>query len=369
MSKELIVTYFSRSGGPMYSHERATLSVVAQAIARIKDCEFGGDFDSARHRSQNLFFVPNDTLIADEALELGVSTTSSLFGGIVPYPFVKTKAITHQLVTDGAHRPEGWSTAFAKRVESSVLPGFTAFSAADARIAAERLLVRGTVRLKDPLCAAGNGQTVIATARALDEFLEQYPMDNITTHGLVVETNLRRAMTRSVGQIAIGNLMIAYHGTQNAVVNNEGRMAYGGSHLKCVRGGWEALDGLPMQKEIRLAVDQARAYDQATSEYPGFLASRRNYDVGQGFDDEHQWRSGVFEASWRSGGASTAELAAVTEFERDPTLQMVEASAVKEFGSVREAPRGSVVHFQGDDPEDGPLLRYTLVMRALRQAA
>ena len=73
-----------------------------------------------------------------------------------------------------------------------------------------------------------------------------------------------------------------------------------------VRGGWEALDGLPMTPELRIAVGQARSYDQAVSEYPGFLASRRNYDVAQGVDNEGQWRSGVLEASWRSGGASTA---------------------------------------------------------------
>src|SRR5215471_8719184 len=74
----------------------------------------------------------------------------------------------------------------------------------------------------------------------------------------------------------------------------------------CVEVG--SLDGLPMTPELRIAVSQARSYDQAVSEYPGFLASRRNSDVAQGVDNEGQWRSGVLEASWRSGGASTAEL-------------------------------------------------------------
>jgi len=48
-----------------------------------------------------------------------------------------------------------------------------------------------------------------------------------------------------------------------------------------------------------LAVNQARRYDKCTCAYPGFVASRRNYDVGQGTDANGEWRSGVFEASWR----------------------------------------------------------------------
>ena len=145
--------------------------------------------------------------------------------------------------------------------------------------------------------------------------------------------------TLSVGQVTIEGFTITYHGTQRTATNNEGRPVYGGSHLICVRGGWEALDGLSMTPKTRIAVGQARTYDQAVNEYPGFLASRRNYDVAQGVDNEGQWRSGVLEASWRSGGASTAELTALTAFTQSPGLQVVEASAVKEFwkGSQRSA--------------------------------
>jgi hypothetical protein len=56
---------------------------------------------------------------------------------------------------------------------------------------------------------------------------------------------------------------------------------------------------------------------------------------------------------------STAELAALTAFAHDPSLQVFEASTVKDFGRERKAPRHALIHFQGDDPEDGPILRYT----------
>ena len=47
----------------------------------------------------------------------------------------------------------------------------------------------------------------------------------------------------------------------------------------------------------------------------------------------------------------------------DPALQIVEVSAVKKFGDHLEPPPGAIVHFHGDDPEAGPMLRYTLITR------
>jgi hypothetical protein len=349
----------------LYTHEKITLSAVAKAIARINDYEFAGCYDKARHDYNDLFFVPGDALILSEASELGIHSPAQLFGAVVPYPFVKTKAITHRLVSGRADRPEGWSSGFAQRVRRAVLPGFTAFSAHDARLAAAGLRAHGAIRVKDPLGDGGHGQAVIAGSNGLNEILEKYPEEKLATHGLVLEMNLRRAVTLSIGQITVGDLSIAYHGTQRTVTNNHGRSVYGGSRLVCVRGGWEALEELAVSSEIRLAIAQARSYDQAATEYRGFLATRRNYDVGQGMDEEGRWRSGVFEASWRSGGASTAELAALSEFAQNPAVQVVEASAVKEFGRVRKIPPGSVIHFQGDDPEDGPLVRYTVVVTRL----
>ena len=99
------------------------------------------------------------------------------------------------------------------------------------------------------------------------------------------------------------------------------------------------------------------------SEYPDFFASRRNYDVGQGIDANGRWRSGVFEPSWRVGGATSAELVAVNAFLRESELRVIEVAHVEEFGSGREAPPDAVVHFRGDDPQAGPLLRYTVLHR------
>ncbi len=244
-----------------------------------------------------------------------------------------------------------------------VLPGFTAFSARDARVAATRMLVRGTVRAKPPLGTGGRGQASITTLDELDVFLADLPARDIATYGLVLEEHLNCVTTRSVGHIMMGRLTMTYHGTQRRTTDNEGRSVYGGSDLVCVRGGWEQLDQLALMGEVRDAVNRARVYDCATREYPGFFASRRNYDVGQGIDTQRQWRSGVFEASWRVGGATAAEVLAMMAFQQEPALHVVEVSHIEEFGRRRAAPEGAIVHFQGDDLQDGPMIRYSIVRR------
>jgi len=228
-------------------------------------------------------------------------------------------------------------------------------------VAARRMLTCGPIRLKKPLSASGKDQTVVTTLNELDAVLEKVTADEMATFGLVLEENLRQVRTFSVGEVAVGSLRISYHGTQRTVADNDGRPVYGGSELVCVRGGWEVLDGLPMSPEVRAAVVAARRYDEATEEFHGFTASRRNYDVAQGIGAGGRPRSGVLEPSWRVGGASSAELAAFAAFARDPSLEIVGASHVEEFGKGRRAPADAIVEFQGDDPGWGPLLRYTVV--------
>ena len=366
MKKGIVVVYFSRLGTPQRAHQRALLANDARAIASYKQYEFAEDHREVEGYDGHVYFVPDDTLLTEEARGLGIQGPSDFFGGAVPNIFVKTKSITHPLVDDEAARPNGWSIAFTNRVRDAVLPGYTVFSPKDASVAAGRMLPRGPIRVKQPLEAGGRGQTIVTTRRGLDALLERVPEEEIATTGLVLEENLEHVTTLSVGHIAVNDIEFAYHGSQRLTTDNNGRSVYGGSDLVCVRGGWDALDRLVMNDEIHTGVKQARLYDEAMSEYPGFIASRRNYDVGQGIDEKGQRQSGVFESSWRVGGATAAELVALTRFAEDPSVQIVEASHVEKFGPNCEAPLGAVIHFKGDDPEVGPLLRYTVVGRIAR---
>src|SRR5262249_42708268 len=140
VKKGVVVVYFSRFGKPMQWHHKVVLESGAKTIAVIKGYEFGGRYARASSHSDPLYFLPDDTLLADEASCLGIRSPNDLYGGIASYRFAKTKAITHGLVDCRAERPLGWSAAFAKRVRGIVLPGYTAFSSCDARVAARRML-------------------------------------------------------------------------------------------------------------------------------------------------------------------------------------------------------------------------------------
>jgi hypothetical protein len=363
MTRGMVVIHFSRLGGRLGPHQKVMLDADAKVIAHVLGYDFGGRHQAAKDYAAPVFFVPDDTLLVDEASSLGIRGPNDFYGGVVPHPFIKTKAITHGLVEENAERAPGWSAAFAERVSEIVLPGYTVFSAGDARTAAKRMLRRGGIRVKKPLGASGKGQSLVTTLQELDALLETYASEEMATYGLVLEENLRQVRTLSVGHIAIDGLTVAYCGVQRITKDNEGRSVYGGSDLVCVRGGWDALDALAVEPDARAGVAEAKLYDQAMSEYPGFMASRRNYDIGQGIDSEGRPRSGVFESSWRIGGASPAELLALTKFTQDPSAQVIEAAHVAEFGKHREAPAGAVVHFEGDDPQAGPLIRYTMVTR------
>src|SRR5262245_35861947 len=158
MARGVVVIYFSWFGKPLQRHHKVVLDAGSKAIANIKGFDFGGRYQGAYDHAGPLFFVPDDTLLTAEASYLGIHSPHHFYGGAAPPPFVNTKAITHGLVDCHAERPRGWSTAFAERVRGIVLPGYTAFSSRDARLAAARMLRHGPLRLKKPLSASGKDQ-------------------------------------------------------------------------------------------------------------------------------------------------------------------------------------------------------------------
>jgi hypothetical protein len=192
-------------------------------------------------------------LLLDEAQRLGIQSQSDLYGGVVPHLFVKTKSITHPLVDEGAERPDGWSFRFAEQVRNIVLPGYTVFGHRDLRIAATRMLPRAPIRVKRSAEAGGRGQTPVTTVEEVEALREQMPTEEIATYGLVLEENLHHVTTLSIGHITFDNICFTYHGRQRVTTGNDRQPAYGGSDLVCVRGGWDALDRLPMSDETRVA--------------------------------------------------------------------------------------------------------------------
>ncbi|MBP2315584.1 DUF3182 family protein [Azospirillum soli] len=347
------------------SHERATHLAIAHRLAALKGFASVEEFDPARRYDDPVYVLPSDTLIGLEAASaLGIRGEHDLFGGVVPHAFVATKAITHPLVEPDAVAPAGWSIDMGRRVENVVLPGFTAFTPEDARLAGRRLLDRGPVRVKPVRETGGRGQAVARDDAELTAVLDAVDPTELSQCGLVLEEDLGDVTTFSVGQVRVGDLVATYYGTQRLTADNGGKAVYGGSDLTVWRGGFDTVLGLELPEPARLAVMQACAYDEAaTACFPGFFASRRNYDVVQGLDSRGRRRSGVLEQSWRIGGASGAEIAALEAFRRDPALPAVRATCVEAYGEDATPPPEATVDFRGTDERVGFITKYTLVER------
>jgi len=344
-------------------HECTSQNRVAARVAALLGMRFAGEYDANAAYDLPLYFVPRETLPdTAHAARLGIRGEHDLFGGVVPHPHVATKVISHPLLASGCAAPPGWAPAFGEQVREVTLPGYSAFSRGDARAAGQALLAGGAVRIKLASGIGGGGQTVAADADALDAQLGALDDAQLRNSGVVLERNLNQVVTHSVGQVRVGRYLASYCGIQRLTRNNAGEEVYGGSELLVARGDFEALLALPHADEVHTAVAQACSYHRAALAcFPGMLASRCNYDVAQGVDDSGAWRSGVLEQSWRIGGATGAELAALAAFQADPALGVVRAATTEMYGNATPPPDADV-YFSGVDRHVGPITKYTRTM-------
>ncbi|GBC57910.1 biotin carboxylase [Stutzerimonas stutzeri] len=360
-SRRVVLTYPNRPREPQ--HEKIVHAALAERLAVLLGLSYGGEYDPTRRYDAHPYLVPSGTVVGlHEAHELGLNEEGDLFGGVVPQPFVETKAITHPLVRPDAVAPVGWSRDFGTQVKGSVLAGYSAFSLEDARDAGRRLLHEGAVRIKPVRATGGRGQLRVDDSDALDQALFALDEKELGQYGVVLEAHLERVTTFSVGQVRVGGRLVSYYGTQRLTRDNAGNEVYGGSDLVVVDGDFEALLALDLPETTRLAVSQAQVYDEAASScYRHFFASRRNYDIAQGIDGRGQPRSGVLEQSWRIGGASSAEIAALEAFRRGSAVRAVKASSIELYGEQQQVPAGAQVLYRDEDAEVGFITKCVMV--------
>ncbi|MDR6714965.1 hypothetical protein J2W83_004602 [Pseudomonas hunanensis] len=341
-------------------HEHATHLKLADALAGLLGIGRAQP-EQPPQASDCYYYMPTETLIDPQRYQpLGISSERDLFGGMVSHPYMATKAISHPLPANGSY-PPGWTDDFARQASDALLKGYTVFSKDDARRAAQLLLPEGAVRIKPVQATAGRGQQVIEQLDQLEPLLASIDQQNLALWGLVLEENLGNVETFSVGQVRVAGLTCSYHGTQSLTHDHQGIEVYGGSDLVVVRGDYLSLLQLPLEDSVRLAINQAMAYEAAAERhFPGFVASRRNYDIARGLDQHNHLRSGVLEQSWRLGGASSAEILALQAFADDPTLQRVRASSHEVFGTP-ELPADATLFYQGNDSELGQFSKYARI--------
>lgn len=347
------------------AHELASQRHVAQRLADLLGAEYAGELPAGSARPPDGYVVPNETLMSLQAAHrLGLHDETHLFGGVVPHPFVATKVISHGRIGPGVAVPIGWSDAFPARVVDAVLPGFSAFTHDDARRAGRALLAEGPVRVKAAGSSGGTGQGVVEDVEQLDALLAGFA-EAIAQDGIVLERDLARVDTYSIGLLRLPDgIQACYVGTQHTTRDNQAAEVYGGSTLTMYRGGFDELqrrtagDGV-----LARATVLARRYHEAALEcFDGMFASRANYDVVVGEDAAGRAHAGVLEQSWRIGGASGAEVAALEVLRAMPGRAHVRASTVERHGAAPDdVPQRAIVTFAGEDPDIGPILKYALV--------
>ena len=358
--KKLVVAHSSRAGAPQ--HEVDTNRALARWLAQVLGLEFGGSYDRQKHAGRELYLLPTQTLVGPEqALALNIRGPQDLWGGYVEHDFICTKAISHGLLGPEAKAPEGWSALFCERVRDVVLDGLSVFALDDARPAATRLLYSGPIRLKPVHACAGRGQEVIHSLDEFDALLARPDAAQLFNQGVVLEQDLHDVVTHSVGHSCIGERVFSYCGEQYLTEDGQGEKVYGGSNLLVVPGDYADLLKLDLPDDVRLAIEQAQVFDAAADEaYPGFYASRRNYDIAQGLDSDGQRRSGVLEQSWRMGGASSAEVAALQSFVNQPGLKAIRVSSVETYVD-QPLPADAIEVYRGPAEHSEFLLKYVTV--------
>ena len=340
------------------SHECATRGWIARRIAALLGYAYGEEYQPGHSYPGRVYFIPSTTLVAPESKRLGILCERDLFGGVVPFPFLCTKSIAHPLI-EGGTAPIGWSQAVGRYVGDAVLRGYTAFNRADARRAGAKLLAGGPVRVKPGEGIGGRGQQVARDAAELDSALDGVDERSVERAGVVIEQNLEEVITYSVGRIRVGDITASYVGTQGLTPDNDGEKVYGGSDLIVVPGGYDALLGLALRPEFRMAVQRARAFDAAVCRaFPAFFASRRNYDIAYGRDSGGRHRMGLLEQSWRIGGATAAEMTALEAFQADTGLRAVRACCVERYGEAARPRPGAAVYYSGRDARVGHITKF-----------
>ena len=332
-------------------HGTLTLMTLAPRIANLLECR----------EARSPYVVPACTLTRAEAALLHVRDEDDLFGGVVPHAFVATKVISHPVPPWCSEHPEGWSDALGVALEDHVLPGYSVFNHEDALRAGTFLLGDGPVRVKPADGIGGGGQCVIDSAPALQDLLAGIDVSQLGEHGIVIERNLVQETTYSIGELVLGGMRAAYWGIQRQSRNHAGRPVYGGSDLYVVRGALGDLLPKAPDEDVRQAIGHAMRYEAAVfAAYPDTFASRRNYDVAIGHDACGRPWCGVLEQSWRIGGASPAEIAALEAFASDSQRHEVHVST-HEVYELADLPDGAQLHYRGTDPVEGCLTKYSRV--------
>src|SRR6186997_2597881 len=95
--RRVVVSYARSAEDDPRNHESVTRRLIAERLAALCRCDYAGEYRELGAHTGPVYFVPCETLGLDIARTLGIRSEDDLFGGVVPFPFIATKTITHPL--------------------------------------------------------------------------------------------------------------------------------------------------------------------------------------------------------------------------------------------------------------------------------
>ena len=206
-------------------HERATRTGIARRLATLKGFDFGGTYEaSARYPGLGLLRAERHARRARTCrTSSACADEHDLFGGVVPFAFVATKALTHPLTGPDARAPVGWSREFGCRVRDAVRAGWYRVPLGDARHAGCACWSEDRCRLKPVGRPEASGRSWSAPRRSWKPRSTRWRPAEVAEHGLVLEEDLTDGDTYSVGQVRVAGLVVTYYGTQRLTRDNQAR--------------------------------------------------------------------------------------------------------------------------------------------------
>jgi hypothetical protein len=303
---------------PYFSYIRDRNGIVARhlgGLLRIADVEEGSFCEPS---SGHVYHVPSRTLTQAEAEVRHITDPSDLYGGVIGENSLPTsKTALHQVVGES---PAGYSRQVANALAESgvTLPGFAVFNRADATTAYQNLSQNGQqVRLKEPFQSDHEGQAVVISEMALQNYMAGITDAALHEQGIVLEANVLDPQTISAGSIILNGRTYSFYGSQKSVIH-KGRERFGGGEILVIEGDLldlnkTLIDDTPENDHTRTAIIQAHQAHSIFSYYDPTL-SRYSFDVVQGMDAQGNFISGVCDQTFRVGGLTPAEMLAIEAF-------------------------------------------------------
>ncbi len=338
MKEGVIIQVDPRIPEPYITYIRQRNGNVGRDIADHLGLPYVGDSQGVQ-RAADYYPVLARTVTREHARVLGAENTRDFYGLAVEDLNVVGKSILHPSIS--RRHPLFHREQFARKVLGQTLPGITGFSKEDLLAGYENGYAGSLdhaldyeqygLRVKLPNESDGVGQFTIQSKDDLVTLLEAIEDKDIHEQGLVLEADVQKPETISVGFARIGDEQLSFIAQQKdarVLVDHKGKTIeqnrYGGAYVVVAKGPLQLLcQATEATSRERSAVEKTLAFHEAYQRIYDPLASRLSFDVIFGEGKNGLPLAGISDITGRLGGTCPALMQAAEEFRKNPSIQMV----------------------------------------------